>query len=113
MTAHSNLTNTQLLDIEDVNGDGKFTNADLQSLLIDLKNGGGSADSVPEPASIVLFGFSATGNCLSAQLLKCDGQISTQTAGPYDCGCYGIVQNDLPRQYRGFFLRSVPLLKLK
>jgi hypothetical protein len=55
--AHSNLTAAQLLDIEDVNGDGKFNNADLQSLLTTLKSGGGSADSVPEPASLVLVGL--------------------------------------------------------
>jgi hypothetical protein len=40
--------------IGDVNGDGKFNNADLQYLLTTLKNGGGSADPVPEPASWVL-----------------------------------------------------------
>ncbi len=53
----------------DVNGDGKFTNADLQYLLNTLKSGGGSADLVPEPPSAilallgtaVLFGGSAVG----------------------------------------------------
>jgi hypothetical protein len=40
--------------VADVNGDGYFTNADLQALLVILKNGGGSADPVPEPASWVL-----------------------------------------------------------
>jgi Dockerin type I domain/PEP-CTERM motif len=49
------VSKSELETVGDVNGDGKFTNADLQSLLIDLKNGGGSADSVPEPASIFLF----------------------------------------------------------
>jgi hypothetical protein len=44
----------QLALIDDVNGDGKFTNADLQKLLINLKNGGGSADPVPEPSTFVL-----------------------------------------------------------
>jgi len=52
--AHSNLTAAELLDIEDVNGDGKFNNADLQSLLATLKSGGGSADPVPEPDSLTL-----------------------------------------------------------
>jgi hypothetical protein len=37
--------------IGDVNGDTKFTNADLQGLLDYLKDGGGSISTVPEPAS--------------------------------------------------------------
>jgi len=45
-------TDLQLLG--DMNDDGAFTNSDLQSLLNLLKSGGGSADSVPEPASWVL-----------------------------------------------------------
>jgi hypothetical protein len=40
--------------IGDVNDDGSFNNADLQYLLTTLKSGGGSTDSVPEPASWVL-----------------------------------------------------------
>jgi len=55
--AHNNLTASQLLLIEDVNGDQKFTNADLQKLLVDLRNGGGSADPAPEPASFLLLGL--------------------------------------------------------
>lgn len=38
----------------DMNGDGLFTNADLQYLLNFLKDGNG-AESVPEPASVVLL----------------------------------------------------------
>ncbi len=57
--AHSSLTSAQLLDIEDVNGDGKVNNADLQALLIELKAGGGSSDSVPEPSTIALLGIGA------------------------------------------------------
>ncbi len=41
--------------VADVNGDGNFTNADLQDLLIIIKNGGGSADPVPEPTSLALL----------------------------------------------------------
>jgi len=48
------LSNSQLLAIGDINGDGKVTNADLQSLLIYLQNGGGSISTVPEPASWIL-----------------------------------------------------------
>lgn len=48
------LTTAQLALIGDVNGDGQFTNADIQSLLNFLKNGNGS-ESVPEPASLVLL----------------------------------------------------------
>jgi PEP-CTERM motif len=49
------ITDPHLALIEDVDGDGIFTNADLQMLLVDLKNGGGSTDSVPEPATIALL----------------------------------------------------------
>jgi len=52
--SHGNLADWQVKSIGDVNGDGKFNNADLQYLLTTLKNGGGSADPVPEPASWVL-----------------------------------------------------------
>ncbi len=45
--------------VADVNGDGSFTNADLQYLLTTLKSGGGSNNSVPEPASLVLSGLGA------------------------------------------------------
>jgi hypothetical protein len=48
------ILDSQLALIDDVNGDGKFTVADLQKLLINLKNGGGSADPVPEPSTFVL-----------------------------------------------------------
>jgi hypothetical protein len=49
------ITDPHLALIDDVDGDGIFTNADLQTLLTDLKYGGGSADSVPEPVSLVLL----------------------------------------------------------
>ncbi len=50
----NSLSNAQLLAIGDLNDDGQITNADLQSLLILLKSGGGSNNSVPEPSTIVL-----------------------------------------------------------
>ena len=49
-------TASQLLSIEDINGDGKFTNADVQALLNYLKAGGGSVTAVPEPTNF--FGAS-------------------------------------------------------
>ena len=51
-------THSQLLSIEDINGDGKFTNADVQALLNYLKAGGGSVASVPEPNAIIYSTFS-------------------------------------------------------
>jgi hypothetical protein len=49
------ITGPQLAQIENVNGDGTFNNADLQNLLNTLKSGGGSADPVPEPTPLVLL----------------------------------------------------------
>jgi autotransporter-associated beta strand protein len=57
--AADNLTSAQLNLIGDVNGDGYFNNADIQAFINLLQSGGGSADSVPEPASIVLFSLGA------------------------------------------------------
>ncbi len=54
-SAHSELLSSDLMSIEDVNGDKKFTDADLQALLVNLRNGGGSAEAVPEPASLALL----------------------------------------------------------
>ncbi len=55
--AHSNLTAIHRLEIEDVNDDGVVDNADLQAMLDLLTNGGGSSNSVPEPASLALLGL--------------------------------------------------------
>jgi len=52
--AHTGLSNADLMAIEDVNGDTKFNNADLQYLLNKFKLGGGQTDSVPEPSTLVL-----------------------------------------------------------
>jgi len=51
---HGGLSDSQVSTMGDLNNDGKFTNADLQTFLIDLKSGGGSADPVPEPAALLL-----------------------------------------------------------
>ena len=46
--------------VADVNGDGLVNNADLQMHLNNLKAGYGSADPVPEPASVCLMTLGAT-----------------------------------------------------
>ncbi len=38
----------------DFNGDGALTNADLQGMLLALKNGQGNTSAVPEPGSMAL-----------------------------------------------------------
>ena len=57
-SAHSNLTDDQLLAIGDLDGDGKVTNADIQALLVVLGapsgGGAGSLSAVPEPMSAFL-----------------------------------------------------------
>jgi hypothetical protein len=53
------LTESDLLAIGDLNGDGKITNADLQDLLNLLKSGQGSVENVPEPAAWVLASCAA------------------------------------------------------
>jgi hypothetical protein len=53
--ANPSLTAAQLLAIEDVNGDGQFTNEDLEALIAGLQSGGGSASAVPEPPSPALL----------------------------------------------------------
>ena len=65
-TSHS-LTADQLRLLGDLNGDGKFTNADLQALLSRLSSGGGSA-SVPEPTTLVLLALGTFG-CFAAKRL--------------------------------------------
>jgi endonuclease I len=51
----NDLTDSDLLEIGDVNGDGKINNADLQALLEELRGGGGSGGAVPEPVSAPLL----------------------------------------------------------
>jgi hypothetical protein len=50
----NDLTDSAFTKLADLNGDGEFTNADLQYLLNTLKSGGGSADSIPEPPTLIL-----------------------------------------------------------
>jgi fibronectin-binding autotransporter adhesin len=63
-TYDPSLTGSQLTLIGDINGDGNFTNADLQALLDLLKSGGGSSNQVPEPTSATLAAIAALCCCL-------------------------------------------------
>ena len=54
ISAASSFADGDLLSLGDVNGDGVFNNADVQSLLDMLKTAGPSLTSVPEPAAIWL-----------------------------------------------------------
>ena len=47
-------SDSQFLSIADLNGDGHFSNADLQGLVIYLNAGGGSIAPVPEPGACSL-----------------------------------------------------------
>lgn len=50
--------NADVLALDDINADSKFTNTDVQALIVLLANGGGGAIApVPEPASWTLFVF--------------------------------------------------------
>jgi beta-glucanase (GH16 family) len=56
--AAHNLTTAQLTLLGDFNGDGKFTNLDIQPFLDKLaaqSSGGGTLAGVPEPASLILL----------------------------------------------------------
>jgi hypothetical protein len=55
--AAHDLTAANLVSLGDVNGDGKFNNADLQAFVSYLIAGNGNISTVPEPASLVLLGF--------------------------------------------------------
>ncbi len=56
---HPTLSDANVISIADINGDGKWNNADIQSLLGYLQAGHGSAAAVPEPATwlIVVSGL--------------------------------------------------------
>ncbi len=51
------LNDDKLFTIGDMDGDGQFTNLDLQGMISFIQSGQGSVAPVPEPASIALLGF--------------------------------------------------------
>jgi hypothetical protein len=60
------LSDSSLVPLGDLNGDGTVNNLDVQGLIDLLKNGGDSLSAVPEPRSIWLIasGFLAAGGVL-------------------------------------------------
>ncbi|HEY2826469.1 MAG TPA: alkaline phosphatase family protein [Pirellulales bacterium] len=60
------LTDEQLALIDNVDGDGNFTNADLQYLLTTLKSGGGTTNPVAEPAAVILLALMLPAMMLAA-----------------------------------------------
>ncbi|HEY2762223.1 MAG TPA: PEP-CTERM sorting domain-containing protein [Pirellulales bacterium] len=54
-SANNSLSASDLLTLEDVNGDGVVSNADQQALLGFLRSGGNSFTTVPEPSSLTLL----------------------------------------------------------
>jgi hypothetical protein len=62
--ANSGLSASDLLTLEDVNGDGVVNNADEQALLRFLLNGGNNYTTVPEPTSGVLLGLAGAAFCI-------------------------------------------------
>ncbi|HTQ39316.1 MAG TPA: autotransporter-associated beta strand repeat-containing protein [Pirellulales bacterium] len=58
------LTATDLVTLGDINQDGYFNNADIQALISDLRSGGGSNATVPEPAASFLAIISTAGGLL-------------------------------------------------
>ena len=60
--ASNSMSDSQLLTIGDVNGDGKVTNADIQAELDLIDSaGGGSLSAIPEPAAVSLLALGAIG----------------------------------------------------
>ena len=53
--ADNGLSNFDLLAIADLNHNGVVNNADVQSMLVYVAAGGGSASSVPEPGSFASY----------------------------------------------------------
>src|SRR5262249_722900 len=68
--AGQTLSAQDMLTIGDVNGDGKFTSADLQMLVSLLTAGHGSASAVPEPGSFVLLGLALPALAVAARRRK-------------------------------------------
>ena len=66
ISAASSFADADLLSLGDVNGDGVFNNADVQSLLDMLKTAGSSLTAVPEPATFVLMVLALPGVTLAA-----------------------------------------------
>jgi len=85
-----NLTDAQVTLLGDIDGDTQFTNADLQALLNYLKDGGGSTDPVPEPASLALLGLGVLLIAFRRSVQSTAGskthQVDAHTSGLLECG---------------------------
>ena len=84
------MSNPQLLmQVLDVNGDGKIDNTDLQALIALVANnasggGGGQLTAVPEPAIDCIVGHRRTGNRLSLPFATDSWPVNT-SSGRTNC----------------------------
>ena len=112
-SAHT-LTDADLQFLGDVNGDHRFTNADLQALLTSLitGNGGGSGSTVEQPAAAAAEAVAAKTNAVSENLKRESyTNKSTIVASPSPRARTGVNQALLAADHSNSNSISIPALK--